>query len=66
MLIVFFLQGNANPHLQRDDGSTPLFIAAGNGLSDTVSILLQANANANVQKKNGVTPLYLAAQNESL
>ena len=35
------LHANADPNLQRDDGATPLLIAAQNGHSDTVSILIQ-------------------------
>ena len=39
--IALLLKANANPNLQKDDGSTPLYIASQNGHTDTVALLLK-------------------------
>ena len=58
VIVSIILRANANPSLQRDNGATPLFMAAQEGHSDSVSILLQANANPNLQRDNGVITSY--------
>ena len=63
MQSVFFYKQMPIPIFKTDDCVTPLYIAAQNGHSDSVSILLQANANPNLQADDGVTPLCIAAAN---
>ena len=47
----------------RDDGRTPLFIAAQEGHEAVVRGLVEAGADVNKAKDNGTTPLYIAAKN---
>jgi len=49
--------------LQREDGCTPLFIAAAKGDAAVTELLIAARCNVDLQDKDGCTPLHLAAHN---
>ena len=47
----------------REDGDTPLFIAAQEGHASVVELLLKADGvDVNKGREDGTTPLYIAAQ----
>ena len=57
------LLDGANVTAAKDNGCTPLFIAAQNGHKEIVQLLLAVpGININAAKDNGCTPLYIAAE----
>ena len=48
--------------IQRDDGVSPLYVAAHEGHTDCVALLLSAKANVNLCNGSGTSPLYIAVQ----
>ena len=54
------LQHGADVDARREDGHTPLQIAAGSGSITAVELLLQHGADVNARTESGRTPLYIA------
>ncbi|CAL4076985.1 unnamed protein product, partial [Meganyctiphanes norvegica] len=54
------LKSGADPNLPKDDGQTPLHLAAGNNNLRTLKLLLEDGAKATITSKSGETPLHLA------
>lgn len=52
------LAGGGNPNMPNPDGSTPLYLAASQGLDQMVEILLKAGADPNLKTDNGYGPIY--------
>ena len=50
----------ADPDKARDDGTTPMFMAALNGHADAIQLLLGAKADPDKARDNGTTPMYLS------
>lgn len=50
----------------RDDGFTPLLLAAENGHSEVVRLLFKYGASVDLAESSGATPLFMAAQNGHL
>eukprot|EP01083_Nonionella_stella_P091559 256049_1 len=54
----------ANPNLTKNDGCTPLWIAASRGSSQCIELLIKYGADLNQPDlSEGATPLYVACQN---
>ena len=60
------LAHGARPDIQRNDGSTPLGMAAQIGWADGANLLLARGANVNLANNRGETPLILAVQARQL
>ena len=56
----------ADPDKAREDGETPLMIAAENDHLDVVSALLQGGADVNRVDEDGATALFIAAEHGPL
>ncbi len=52
-----------NIDLHREDGATPLIIAAANGYDSVTKQLLEARCNVDLQVQDGESALYNAAKN---
>ena len=57
------MEAGADANKARDDGVTPLYIAAQKGHDAVVRALLEAGADVNTAWDNGATPLRIAAVN---
>lgn len=55
------VESKADVNAERDDGETPLFMAARNGRHKIVNILAQNGANINLKINDDLSPLNLAA-----
>ena len=53
---------HADVNQANNNGQTPMWIAAGNGHSDTVKVLASLHADVNQAENNGATPLRIATQ----
>lgn len=61
--MLYLLQNNADPNVQKDAGITPLYLACQIGMIQSVEYLLRFNANPNLyQTVAGITPLMIACQ----
>jgi ankyrin repeat protein len=49
--------------LQREDGASPMHIAAANGHTVVTKQLIEARCNINLPMQDGSTPLFIAVQN---
>lgn len=58
----YFLAHGAQPDIQKNDGSTPLGLAAQVGWVDGARILLSRRAGVDLSNNRGETPLILAVQ----
>ncbi|XP_037615517.1 ankyrin repeat domain-containing protein 53 [Sebastes umbrosus] len=58
--LVYLLENGAEVNATTDSGTTPLHLAASEGLMDCVEILTQAGADVLAQDSTGFTPLDLA------
>ena len=56
------LQHEADPNKPKDNGFTPLLMAAQNGFVDVAKVLLEHEADPNMPRDDGLTPLLMAAQ----
>ena len=52
-----------NPNAPRNDGTTPIFMAAQYNRIEVVKLLMDTTQNPNAPMNNGATPLYIAAKN---
>ena len=59
--IRLLLRRGADPRLGREDGSTPLHVAAAYGTVPTLHVLLEGGADPRVRTNQDDTPLHLAA-----
>ena len=59
-MVRWLVESGANVHEGRDNGGTPLFIAAERGHVEVVRLLLEFGAATNKAKKNGTPPLHAA------
>jgi len=60
-MICMLLDNHANPNLAlKEDGSTPLMVAAQDGHDAVCRTLISHGAKVNALRKDGVTALYLA------
>ena len=55
-----------NPNQARNDGVTPIFIAAEKGHIEVVKLLMNSTENPNQARNDGATPLSIATQKNHL
>lgn len=64
--VKLLVQCHAAADQKRDDGYTPLILAAEKGYAPIVRLLLQHGAAVDLAENTGATPLFMAAQNGHL
>merc|ERR1712232_980725 len=56
-------EGKADVNKAKNDGTTPLFVAAQYGYAEVAESLLRGRAHVDKPKNDGATPLFIAGQN---
>ena len=64
MIVMELIKAGADVNLARDDGTTPLHMAAQYGYEGCAAVLIQAGADVHRRTDMGTTPIKLAIDNK--
>jgi len=64
MIVMELIKAGADVNLARDDGTTPLHMAARYGYEGCAAVLIHAGADVHRRTNTGTTPIKLAIDNE--